>query len=435
MVDMSEEEALDCLISCSGSCYCNLVAGPRLLSKLTPSRWENVRPSAVYDLTNLHISNTTSTSESPRRRIKRNSSNQCPLARGALSLPSLRTRTKSKVAPSQKEFSESSYMSGYLDENFSYVHPGGLSEKSGAVEGHNLHKESPTHHCINTEPPLQKRTSQSVSAHNITLGSVFASRLHAAQVDSQTRNEISRIVAMQLRSDVLAEQLFVENRLRNLDLNAFPLLGMGSSNGGQRVNNSLERTKGKSLIVSTPPMVNSASYGTNIQTQRQQSQKRRDKRQRKQQESKAPLDWCPISIQEPHCIANVPFDSPQHRAAAVGANLVHNRHMRFGSLRGSGLKGLALSGVGSSPATKQQSPALAFTQTQKGAERRKKRRSVSYFGQEEFALENSLPKNVQHSEHSLPVVIPMLDQEHVTRSKHRLLSKFSPNSSFANAIS
>lgn len=412
MGDVSEEEALDCLISCSSSCYRSLLSGPRLLNKLTPSRWENVRPSAVYDLTNIHLLNT----NSPRRRIKRHSSNQYALARGAVSLPSLRT----KVAPSHKEFSES-YMSGYLDENFTYVYPGGLSKKSGATEEHKLHKESPTHHC-NTEP-MQKQRSQSISTHTLTLDSVFAGRLHAAQMDSRTRNEISKIVAMQLRSDVLAEQLFVENRLRNLDLNTFPLLGMGNS-GGCGVN-SLESARGKSLSISAPPLINSVSH---IQAQRQQSHKKREKRRRKQQESKAPLDWCPISIPEPQYIGDIPFDSPQHRTA--GASM-HNHHVRFGSLRGSGSKGLSLSGVGSGTAPKQS----ASIQTQKGTERSKKRRSVTYFGQEEFALESSIPKSAEHSEHSIPVVVPMLDQEYVTRSKYRLPSKFSPNSSFANAIS
>ena len=308
-------------------------------------------------------------------------------------------------------------MSGYLDENFSYMYPGGLSDKSGAIE-HKLHKEGPTHHC-NTKP-LQNQTTHSVSTHTLTLDSVFAGRLHAAQMDSRTRNEISKIVAMQLRSDVLAEQLFVESRLRNLDLNAFPLLGMGNSGGGG--GSSLESARGKSLSISAPPLINSASL---IQAQRQQSHKKREKRRRKQQESKAPLDWCPISIQEPqYSIGDVPFDSPQHRT--VGASM-HNHHVRLGSLRGSGLKGLALSGVGSGTAPKHS----ASIQTQKSTERSKKRRSVTYFGQEEFALESSIPKSAEHSEHSIPVVVPMLDQEHVTRSKHRLPSKFSPNSSFA----
>ena len=427
MDDTSEEEVLGCLIRCSDSCYRTLLAGPRLVNKLTPSRWENVRPSALYDLTNLHTANS-----QQRRRTKRNSSNQYPLARGAVSLPNLRT---TKVAPSHKEFSET-YMSGYLDDNFSYVHPGGLSERSGTIDEHKLHKESPTHH-YNAEPLKQRQTSQSVSTHTLTLDSVFASRLYAAQMDSRTRSEISKIVAMQLRSDVLAEQLFVESRLRNLDLNGFPLLGMGNSG-------SLESARGKSLSISARPIINSSSHN-NIQAQKQQqSHKKREKRQRKQQESKfpPPLDWCPISIQE---TADVPFSSPQHQRAAIEGSM-HNHHhnvMRFGSLRGNGLMGLS-SGAGSGSIPLKQSASI---EPQKVGERRKKRRSVrSYFGQEEFALENSIPKSeMDHGRHGIPVVVPVLDQGPVTRTKqvnklttlHRLPSKFSPNSSlnFANTIS
>lgn len=415
MDDCGEEEALDCLISCSSSCYRSLLPGPRLLNKPVPSKWENVRPCAVYDLTIPHHLNTNSV---PRRRIKRHSSNQFTLARGAVSLPNLRT----KLAPSShKEFSEL-YMSGYLDENFSYVHPSGLSEKSGVIEEHKLHKESPTHH--HSTEPLQKQTSQSISTHTLTLNSIFTGRLHAAQMDSQTRNEISKIVAMQLRPDVLAEQLFVESRLRNLDLNAFPLLGGGV--------NSLESARGKSLSISAPPMINSTSH---VHTQRQQfhtQRKKKEKRQRKQQESKIPLDWCPISIQEPQNVADLPFGSQQHRA--VNASM-HSHHTGFGSLRGNGFMGL--SGVSRSTAANQS----ANTQPH---ERSKKRRSVTYFGQEQFALENSIPRaKNEHDKHGIPIVVPVLDQEPATRTKqfnnklttlHRLPSKFTPNSTFANTV-
>ena len=377
------------------------------MNELTPSRWENVRPSALYDLTNLHTAN------SQRRRTKRNSGNQYPLARGAVSLPNLRT---TKVAPSPKEFSES-YMSGYLDENFSYIHPGGLSERSGAIEEHKLHKESPMHH-YNAKPSKQRHTSQSISTHTLTLDSVFASRLYAAQMDSRTRSEISKIVAMQLRSDVLAEQLFVESRLRSLDLNAFPLLGMGNTSGGQGVNNSLESARGKSLSISAPPMNNSASHN-NIQAQRQQqSHKKQEKRQRKQQESKfpPPLDWYPISVEETqHNTADSLFqcDSPQHRTAAVGTSMHNHHRMRVGSLRGNGLMGLSI-GAGSGTVTAPKHSANA--QPQKVG---KKRRSVrTYFGQEDFALENSIPKSENdHDKHGIPVVVPVLDQGPVTRTK------------------
>jgi hypothetical protein len=332
-------------------------------------------------------------------------------------------------------------MSGYLDENFSYVHPGGLSEKSGAIDEQKLHKETPTHHYINTEPLKQRQTSQSVSTHTLTLNSVFASRLYATQMDSRTRNEISKIVAMQLRSDVLAEQLFVESRLRSLDLNAFPLLGMGNSFGGQGVNNSLESARGKSLSISAPSMSNHSASHNNIQEQRQQSHKKREKRQRKQQDFKyPPLDWCPISIQESqHNITDSPFNSPQHGAEAS----IHSHHMRFGSLRGNGLMGL--SGAGSGTIAPKQSANIQ--PPQKVGERSKKRRSVrTYFGQEEFALENSIPKSESRDKHGIPVVVPVLDQGPIaSRTKqvnklttlHRLPSKFTPNSelNFANTIS
>ena len=415
MGEWSEEDALDCLISCSSSCYRSLLAGPTLLNKVTPSRWENVRPRAVYDLTNnLHSLN-----YPPKRRIKRHSGNQFALARGAVSLPNLR----SKAALSHKEFTES-YMSGYLDENFSYVHPGGLSERSGAIEEHKLHKETPLYH--HSMEPLQKQTSHSVSMHTLTLDSVFASRLYAAQMDPRTRNEISRIIAMQLRPDILAEQLIVENRLRNLDLNAFPVLGLGNHNSGCGAKN-LETERGKSLTknsFSAPPMISSSA--SHVQDQRQQShtQRKKGEKRRRKPESKTLFEWCPIGCQEPQYITDLPFDSPQHKRFGT---LTHNHHVTVGSLRGNGLKGLL--GVGSI-APKQP----ASTQLQKVSEKSEKRsrRSMTYFGQERFALENSIPKS-EHDEHSIPVVVPMLDWEQATRTKrfnnklttlHRLPSKF-----------
>lgn len=342
-------------------------------------------------------------------------------------------------------------MSGCLDENFSYTYPGGLSDKSGAIEEHKLHKESPTHHYNSTVDPLQKQSSQpqstaTISTHTLTLDTVLASRLYAAQMGRRTRDEISKIIAIQLRPDILAEQLSVETRLRSLDLSAFPVLrtdrGCISSKSDCKFNNLDSFERGSCSSISAPPTYNGATSHAPAQSQQQShtQRKKRKSRQRKQIDPKSPRhEWClPPGGQKPQ-YNHVELHDESQQCKTMSS--MHSSHMSVG-LRGNGFVGL--SSVAGSAATSKHESASAASQI--ASEKCQKRRLMTYFGQTEFALENSLPKSEQGKQ-ALPVVVPELDfKQHFMRTRqfssklttlHQLPSKFTPNSTldFANTIS
>ena len=158
--------------------------------------------------------------------------------------------------------SQCPYMSGYIDDAYSYVYKEGLSSKSngeGPPSPHSMYKRFHTQTTAKLEPAILYR-----------------------HPDPNTQLDIARIVAMQPKPELLVEQLLIENRLRMMSLAAFPNLnleGVGvASDKGERLSN--KSGSAPSLRVATQ------------QHQRVQTQHKEKRRKRKVQ---VPLEWCSLN--------------------------------------------------------------------------------------------------------------------------------------------
>ena len=291
----SVPDPIDCLLSCSGSPYTesDILPGPPHTSRrgmLAITGWERVRPNAVYDLT-------ATASQEPRRR-KRQSNNQ-DLLRDVVSMPNLCTKA-------DFETQKWSYMSGQIDEDFSYVYTGGLSERSCKANPDNEYKKS-SHDS--------QRTSVSMCNLILDPASLFSTRHSAYYIEPMTQcKEISK---MQLKS----EHLQVENRLQNVDLNARPHLQKANVQSSGREKSDIEGTDAASLAHA------------------KSSQTRKLRRQRRPQ----PNIWRPPPPnEEPHHQLLLPVDissdtrpqanksSTKHPNSIVTVNGTTRLHNQFG---------------------------------------------------------------------------------------------------------
>lgn len=107
---------------------------------------------------------------------------------------------------------ECPYMSGELDENYTYVYKGGLSDRAEGGASENTRTQYPFH-C---PPQLQKHVQ------TVTLEPSLSN--DASAHEASCRAELSRILSLQLKPELLVEQLIIENRLRTMSLAAFPVL-------------------------------------------------------------------------------------------------------------------------------------------------------------------------------------------------------------------
>ena len=165
----------------------------------TSCGWKLVRPSAIYDITKTHTK---------RKKIAAaldttNSSN-----------------TLYQHSKDERNLEKRQYMSGELDENYSYVYKGGLSDRADtstlqqtSVSAHHLSR--PRKHVQTVM--LQPSHTTEASAHAL----------------ASCRAELSRIVSLQLKPELLVEQLIIENRLRAMSLSAFPSLDSIDSRFGR----------------------------------------------------------------------------------------------------------------------------------------------------------------------------------------------------------
>ena len=164
--------------------------------------WKRIRPSAEYDLT-------AKTARSKRKKA-------APAAPPELAA----TSSLSLVSQDGENAAKCPYMSGELDETFSYIYKGGLSNRA---ENRNTGTES-----------VQKNLStQSLSQKHIQTVTLMPSQPTGAQALANCRAELSRILALQLKPEILVEQLIIENRLRTMSLAAFPVLEDIGAGGGR----------------------------------------------------------------------------------------------------------------------------------------------------------------------------------------------------------
>ena len=423
----SVPDPIDCLLSCSGSPYVDVLPGPPQISSRKGAwaltGWENVKPNAVYDLT------ATSNSQEPRRR-KRHFTDQL-LLRDVVSMPNLCTKR-----PGNSETQKwSAYMSGELDEQFSYVYTGGLSERSC--------KTNPNEQIKKSSPHGHNPQRASVSTCNLALdpASLFNSRLHIEPVPRTQYGQISKMFAMQLKPELLAQQLLVEKRLRNVDPNTHPDLQKDVARSG-REKSDTECTDAATSLVH--------SKSTNLQ------QTRKLKRQRRPQ----PKMWQPPvpANEESHqqLPMDLSFNATRSCAHASNRPRISTKHSNYNSdvpvnskTRLHNQFGFGSFHAGISPGKKltqvQQVPRSGEKIGNKSTEKQRKATYHIIFDRDRHTQgSRSSPTSQPHAwkqEHSqsIPVFVPSLEQEQAMAMIPKRFSKLTalqlkPSPSTSNSV-
>ena len=390
----SVPDPIDCLLSCSGSPYVDILPGPPQTSSskgaLALTGWENVKPNAVYDLT------AASNSQEPRRR-KRHFTNQA-LLRDVVSMPNLCTKR-----PGDSETQKwSTYMSGELDEEFSYVYTGGLSERSC--------KTNPNEHIKKSSPHGHDPQRASVSTCNLALdpASLFNSRLYIEPAPRTQYGQISKMFAMQLKPELLAQQLLVEKRLQNSDPNIHPADLQKDVRSG-KVKSDTEHTDAAASLVH--------SKSTNLQ------QTRKLRRQRRPQ----PKMWRPPVPANEESHQQLPVDLSFNTTKSQAANRprISTKHLHPNSDVPVNCKTRPHNQFGFGPFHAGIPPGKKLTQVQQvhgsgekiSSKSTEKQRKATYhiiFDRERCTQGSRSPQaqawKQQHSQ-SIPVFVPSLEQE------------------------
>lgn len=182
------------------------------------------------------------------------------------------------------------YMSGQLDHAYSYSYTGGLSGRA-QLQADQSRVQLPS------QPPA--------ACHRqvINLDPVISPYRTAAQVE-RARQELSAILTMQLKPELLVEQLIIENRLRTMSLSVFqPLEGIRFDSRSKLQQN---KSKSSSALIPHP----------------QQHRKRK----RRRLASKGPLEWCTLAqLREEHI-----HDRGEEDEREGGAGVVMSFNGRLG---------------------------------------------------------------------------------------------------------
>ena len=219
--------------------------------------WKPVRPSATYNL------------RKPATNIRRKA------AAATLNAASSTLSVNSKY---DKSLEKRSYMSGELDENYSYVYRGGLSsrttDEAGAVYRESQRSILDFHFSSPPRRHVQTVTLEPSAAHEASV--------HAL---AHCRDELSRILALQLKPELLVEQLIIENRLRTMSLAAFPVLEAGGSSPSPK-------RSGRAYSHSTPSL--GTLPNTHVDYRRQKHKRAsRHRTAAARRKAKEPyLQWC-----------------------------------------------------------------------------------------------------------------------------------------------
>ena len=219
--------------------------------------WKLVRPSAEYDLTRS------------RRKKK-----IYPVGAVANTL---------SLAPEEGPTGvQHPYMSGELDENFSYVYKGGLSPRASAEYTLTSSTEDSLDQRSRSSAALAQYHTQTVVLEPQMLPSHCSGQTQVEAL-ARSRAELAKILALQLKPELLVEQLIIENRLRTMSLAAFSVLeGIGTSR------KKTDRTK--SYSKSTPAL--GTLPNTHVHYQKRQ---RHHQKGSPHKPPKAHLQWCGMS--------------------------------------------------------------------------------------------------------------------------------------------
>lgn len=236
-----ESRAVRTLLAQSSPPYKRVLAG---LEETDVKGWRNIRPGAVYNLRVPH---------QPPPGARRN--------RGVVRASKPRASESSQPAWTDT----TSYMSGELDRSYNYVYRGGLSKHAGGSE--------PLPYL-----PLPPLPASQCRAYSCVHLDTALSRNRQPE-----RDMLARIVAMQLKPELLVEQIVIENRLRTMnfgDLHRLNLEGVGVD---PKSIHKLDKGMWFDTVKSRSAPVLS----------RLQNPVRRTTKRRKQ--ARQPLDWCTLN--------------------------------------------------------------------------------------------------------------------------------------------
>ena len=250
--DKKEAASLKALLSFSEVPYSSADAGPVTNHPAEATcGWKSARPCAEYD---------TAAKVSRKRTTK---------------FPAAPNHNPPRTGLSQDGGTDTSYMTGRLDEGFSYTYPGGLRAsipKYGAL--------------YNSQNPIPQPTYR---RQIVSLNPVIPFR--SSQLDPNAHTELATIMAMQMKPELLIEQIIIENRLRTMSLNAFPILGIGPG-----INNT-------SHMKLPPKSFSSPSLP--------QHRKHKRRKFRPAPAPKPQMEWCPLASTGSRAELLLPFNSKQ----------------------------------------------------------------------------------------------------------------------------
>ena len=212
--------------------------------------WECIKPNATYNYASFQNSKKTRRHQSSRSKYL----------------------VHSIVEESERP---ENYMTGELDEFFSYTYPKEFSKDA---------QVNITNHA-SPSSSLQRPTQLLQYPQPVYLDPVLPYRF-ANQMDTKARNDLARIISMQLKPEVLIEQIIIENRLRAMSEGNFKYLNLEGVGVDPKAIHDLDKgarvTAGKSQ--STPTLAHLQSPH-----QLQQLHPHRKTKRRK------PLEWCTLN--------------------------------------------------------------------------------------------------------------------------------------------
>ena len=206
-----------------------------------------------------------------------------------------------------KSLEKRSYMSGELDENYFYVYRGGLSSRvtheAGAVYTGSIldfHFSSPPRRHVQTVT-LEPSAAHEASVHAL----------------AHCRDELSRILALQLKPELLVEQLIIENRLRTMSLAAFPVLEAGGSSPSPK-------QSGRAYSQSTPSLGTLPNTHVDYRRHKHKRASRHRTAAARRKAKESHLQWCEsLSSHRNHMIrpdgvqTHWPLPEVSHRPSAL----------------------------------------------------------------------------------------------------------------------
>ena len=209
-------------------------------SRETACGWRLARPCAEYDLQN----------GSTKKQ-----------------LVTVGTRTslcKRHLAKANSGTSPVASLGGKLTESFDYVYSGGLSTK--------------VRQCESREDPYQATTRPQLPsfANNFTptLSPVVLCR--SQLMSESVRRDLERLVQMQLKPDIAYEQMIIEQKLRNMDMNRIPAISTTGLSKQKADKSKRPRLKVQPITLSSVPETATKSmqlqvHSSSIQLQVQNS--------------------------------------------------------------------------------------------------------------------------------------------------------------------